>query len=363
MSHTTNVSKVIRDNIQFSIDQYLSEFQNRTNGFTLPSVIYEYTYEQENIYSEPVFYIGIPVKNQEIIIEEVLEHLIVRLTSPTEIGLLFDNCTDLSFQRARDFLMREMGTHENLIRVHFLRSEDELFESTCENLLFELSDARYLVSFQSDVLLLDGTFFERCKKAFAKVDHLLGVSGRATIPLMPIKSISMRLTSLLSVGNLLSALLPRFFQKRYLGPFLNGFSYFGDTSGYPTPVMNFSRSQVNSVYIGQSLIRGPIVWSREKFEILGGFNDVSYFLGRDDCDISLRGLVLDFKVGFLPCVQTSNPKNGTTRKPRTPSAQLRLRERSNLAKKHPGDLDSFWNMPFMQRRKLLKKFSFGKIKI
>ena len=363
MSPTTNISKVILEDFQFSIDQYLSEFQTRTKGFALPTVIYEYTYEQKGIHFEPIFHIGIPVKNQESIIEEVLKHLIVRLTSPTEIGLLFDNCTDLSFQRARDFLTREMHTHQNLIRVHFLRSDDELFESTCENLLFKLSDARYLVSFQSDVLLLDGTFFERCKKAFSKVDHLLGVSGRATIPLVPIKSISMRLTSLLSVGNLLSTLLPRFFQKRNLGPFLNGFIYFGDTSGYPTPVMNFSQSQVNSVYIGQSLIRGPIVWSREKFEILGGFNDVSYFLGRDDCDIALRGLMLDFNVGYLPCAQTSNPKNGTTRKPRTPSVQLSLQERSDLAKKYPGNLDSFWKMPYLQRRKLLKNFSFGQIKI
>ena len=363
MSQTTDISEIVREDFQGFIDQYLSEFQIRTNGFTLPKVIYEYTYAQKNVHSESVFYIGIPVKNQESIIYQVLEHLIMRLTSPTEIGLLFDNCTDRSFQRAKDFVRREMGKYENLTRVHFLRSEDELFESTCENLLFELSEARYLVSFQADILLLDETFFERSKKAFLRVDNLLGISGRATVPLMPTKSIIMRLTSWLSIGNLLSALFPRFFHKRNLGPFLSGLSYFGDTSGYPTPVMNFSQSQVNSVFIGQSLIRGPIVWSREKFRRLGGFNDISYFLGRDDCDIALQGLMHEYKVGYLPCVQTSNPKNGTTRKPRTLSAQQSLQERSNLAKKYPGDLDSFWNMPYFQRRKLLRNFKFRQIKI
>ena len=363
MSETTDISELIREDFQGCIDQYLSEFQIRANGFILPKVIYEYTLAQKKIHSDPVFYIGIPVKNQESIITQVLEQLIMRLTSPTEIGLLFDNCTDRSFQQANDFLRREMSKYENLIRVHFLQSDDELFESTCENILFKLSDASYVVSFQADILLLDDTFFERSEKAFSKVDKLLGISGRATIPLMPIKSITLRLTSWLSIRNLLTALFPRLFYKRILGPFLKGFSYFGDTSGYPTPVMNFSKSQVNSVYIGQSLIRGPIVWSRENFQRLGGFNDVSYYLGRDDCDIALQGLMHELKVGYLPCVQASNPKNGTTRKPRTERAQQSLKERSNLAKMHPGELDSFWNKPYLQRRKFLKKFKFGQIRI
>ena len=363
MSETTDTSELIREDFQGRIDGYLSDFQNRANGFNLPKVIYEYTLVQKNLHSDSVFYIGIPVKNQEEIICQVLQHLIMRLSSPTEIGLLFDNCTDRSFQVASDFVRSEMIKYKNLIQVHFLRSNDELFESTSENILFELSDAKYNVSFQADILLLDDTFFKRSERAFSKIEKLLGISGRATIPLMPIKSITLRLSSLLSVRNLLTTIFPSLFQKRTLGMFLKGISYFGDTSGYPTPVMNFSQSQVNSVYIGQSLIRGPIVWSRENFRRLGGYNDVSYFLGRDDCDIALRGLMRDFKVGYLPCRQASNPKNGTTRKPRTVSAQQCLEERSNLAKKFPGELDSFWNIPNLPRRKFLKQFKFGQIKI
>jgi len=363
MSQAADIVVVIREDFQDAIDRYLSQFRIRANGFTLPKVTYNHTFEKEYFHSVPVFYIGIPVKNQELIISQVLEHLMKRLTSPTEIGLLFDNCTDQSFQRASDILRSEMCKYENLIRVHFLQSEYELSESTCENLLFKLSNAKYLVSFQADIFLLDETFFERSQKAFSKIENLLGISGRATVPLMPTNSIRMRMTSWLSIGNLLAALLPRFFHKRHLGPFLKGFSYFGDTSGYPTPIMNFSQSQINTVYIGQALIRGPIVWSEAKFRELGGFNDVTYFLGRDDCNLALEGSKNKYKVGYLPCEQISNPENGTTRKARTPRAQLSLQERLNLSKSHPGELDVFWKLPYLKRRNFLKSLKFGQIRI
>jgi hypothetical protein len=351
------------EDYQGIIDEYLNEFSVRTNGFVLPRVKYETTLENTQIQSKPDFFIGIPVKNQENIITQVIEHLMMRLSSPTEIGLLFDNCTDHSRQRALDFVSNEMGKYSNIVRVHFLKSEDELFESTCENLLFKMSNATYLVSFQADILLLDETFFERCKVAFSKIENLLGLSGRATVPLIPIKSLRMKIISSLSVDNILTALLPRYFNKRGLGPFLKGFSYFGDTSGFPNPKMKFSKNQINSVYLGQAIIRGPIVWSAVHFKKLGGFNDISYFLGRDDCNLSLEGLRDNLRVGYLPCEQTSNPEDGTTRKERTPSVQLSLQERTNLSKMYPGSVNQFWELPYWQRRKFLKNYKFSKIKI
>lgn len=361
MREASEINMVIRGEFQDLINRYLSKFQIRSNGFRLPEVQYEFTVERANSQSESDFFIGIPVKNQEYIISQVLKQLITRLTSPTEIGLLFDNCTDQSFTRALNSIVGEMEKYENLLKVHFLRSSDELFESTCENLLFELSDASYLVSFQADCFYLDETFFERSKKAFSKVENLLGISGRATVPLMPMNSLTLKLNTLLSIRNLLNIFLPRYFHHRFLGPFLKGVGYFGDTSGYPTPVMKFSKNQVKTVFIGQALIRGPIVWSNEKFRKLGGFNDISYFLGRDDCNLALQGLRHKFRVGYLPCEQNSNPKNGTTRKTRTQNVQIRLQERIDLSKRFPGELDLFWKLTYSQRRKFLKTFRFNRI--
>jgi GT2 family glycosyltransferase len=165
--------------------------------------------------------------------------------------------------------------------------------------------------------------------------------------------IKARLISLLSFSNFFTKLAPRVFRKRRLGLYFGGVDYFGDTSGFPFPRMKFSRREKNTLFIGEAVIRGPIVWSSEKFRHLGGFNDVAFFLGRDDCDLSLRGMQRGYTVGYLPCEQISNPNHGTTRKPRTEEVHARLEERNVLHLAHPGTLDFYWDTRLRERREIL----------
>jgi len=363
MSGSYAASSAIKHNYQSRIDLYSQEFEIESRGFKLPKIDYELTITSNHKVQAPEFFIAIPIKNQENLIQEVLENLISRLDAPFEIGLLFDNCDDSSFQVAIDTILQAMEGKNELNEVHFVKSMDELFESTCENILFRLCDAKYFVSFQADTLIEDFTFFERCQSAFTNVPNLLGVSGRATVPFMPSKLVKARLISFLVPTNILTLLSPHVFKKRRLGPYLKGKDYFGDTSGFPFPRMKFSRREKNTLFIGQAVIRGPIVWSTEKFKNLGGFNDVAFFLGRDDCDLSLRGLENGYVVGYLPCEQISNPNHGTTRKPRTDEVQTRLAERTVLHSKQPGKLDSYWNAKVGERRKIFADSKFNRIRI
>jgi hypothetical protein len=196
-----------------------------------------------------------------------------------------------------------------------------------------------------------------------KIPNLLGVSGRATVPFMPSKLVKSRLISHFSTLNIFTMLWPRVFKKRRLGLFLKGNDYFGDTSGFPFPRMKFSKRELNTVYVGQALIRGPIVWSAEKFRNLGGFNDIAYFLGRDDCDLALRGMINGLMVGYLPCDQVSNPNDGTTRKPRTEKVQARLEERAVLQSSQQGTLDSYWVAELHERKRILINSKFEQIRI
>lgn len=360
-SHPASVIK--KQNYQKLINKYQKEFEVESEGFKLPQIKYEFTIARKKMETTPEFFIAIPVKNQQNLIQEVLNNLVPRLSFPSEIGLLFDNCDDASFQVAVDVISELMEGSNMLNQVHFIRSMDELFESTCENVLYRLSDAKYLVSFQADTMLEDFSFFERCQSAFTSIPNLLGVSGRATVPFMPSNLLRTRVISLLFTRNILTLLSPRVFKERRLGPFFKGSDYFGDTSGFPFPRMKFSQRELTTLFIGQALIRGPIVWSAEKFRNLGGFNDVAFFLGRDDCDLSLRGLKKGFVVGYLPCEQVTNPNNGTTRKPRTVEVQARLEERTELHSAHPGALDSYWNKDHRERKRILANSSFERIRI
>ena len=353
MNGLNSTSSFIKYNYQQLVNLYLQEFEEASKGFKLPQIKYEFTIARNEIASTPEFFIAIPIKNQESLISEVLTNLVSRLDFSFEIGLLFDNCDDSSFQVAVDTISNAMEDNDRLNQVHFVRSIDELFESTCENVLFRMCEAKYFVSFQADTLIEDSSFFNRCQSAFEKVPNLLGVSGRATVPFMPSNLVKARLISLFSFANVFAMLSPRVFRKRRLGPFLRGMDYFGDTSGFPFPRMKFSRREKTTLFIGEAVIRGPIVWSAEKFRNLGGFNDVAFFLGRDDCDLSLRGLRNGYAVGYLPCEQISNPNHGTTRKPRTKEVQARLEERTVLHSAQPGSLDFYWNTELRERRRIL----------
>jgi hypothetical protein len=363
MKGLTSTSSVINHNYQQLINLYLQEFEVASRGFKLPRIKYEFTIARNEIASKPEFFVAIPIKNQESLIREVLTSLVPRLDFSFEVGLLFDNCDDSSFQVAVDTISEIMEDNNRLNQVHFVRSMDELFESTCENVLFKMCEAKYFVSFQADTLIEDSSFFNRCQSAFEKVPDLLGVSGRATVPFMPSNLVKAKLISLLSFANVFVMLSPRLFRMRRLGPFLRGMDYFGDTSGFPFPRMKFSRREKNTLFIGQAVIRGPIVWSTEKFKNLGGFNDVAFFLGRDDCDLSLRGLQNGYIVGYLPCEQISNPNHGTTRKPRTEEVQARLLERMVLHSEQPGKLDSYWNAEVGERRRIFADSKFNRIRI
>jgi hypothetical protein len=111
--------------------------------------------------------------------------------------------------------------------------------------------------------------------------------------------------------------------------------------------MQFSNKQLLTIYPGQAIIRGPLIWRSEFFEQLNGYDDLAYFLGRDDCDLSLRGLVqFEYFVAYLPCRSYSNPLEGTTRKPRAPEAVAELQKRADLANNFNGSLSSLWTGEF-----------------
>ena len=73
-----------------------------------------------------------------------------------------------------------------------------------------------------------------------------------------------------------------------LGIFFRHKKYFGDKSTFGLSQMKFSESDWKTLFIGEAIIRGPIIWDSKKLKALDGFDDINFYLGRDDCDVSLR---------------------------------------------------------------------------
>ena len=331
-------------NIQESFEKYRASFTKRSEGFILPNIKY-YGKFSKNIEQMMVedFFISIPIKNQESIIVNVLTTLLNNVENIMSIGLMFDNCSDRSLDLCLDFFDNNFNLYPNLVDVHFITSDGELFESTAENILFLLCNQKYFVSLQSDIYFTDKTFLNRASKAFALIPELFAVSGKAIVTFNIMSKFKKYLNRVFHFHNSIFRFLPNRRAVKKTGYYVPFLGYFGDLSNPPQSYMHYSSRQRNKIYLGEAVIRGPIVWLSKTFRGLNGFNDVGFALGRDDCDLSFRGFLNGHISGYLPSLSYSIYDQGTTRKPRSIEDSIALKARQELSRNFPGRLVNFWD--------------------
>ena len=341
-----NLSGVELENysdFQIRSERYWKSFNSKAFPYELPRVNYLGSFVPYSGNSaKPAIYIGIPIKNQGEVIFQILNTLFESMSCDFSIGVVFDNCTDNTKQEVLRFISERAKSHKKLKRFDLLSSDGELFEATCENMLFQFCQESFFMSLQADIHMTDASFVDRSFRAFDQNSHLFGISGRAIVGYGQEEKMAQNLGTRLLI-NMPNLIAPRIWMKKRLGPAPSRGGYFGDTSRPPISSMQFSATQLKTIYPGQAIIRGPLIWRSKFFEELGGYDDLAYFLGRDDCDLSLRGW-LQFKnfVAYMPCRSYSNPLEGTTRKPRSPEAMAELQKRADLANRFTGCLSSLW---------------------
>jgi len=372
------ISQIVSDfadlnTMQLKIDGYRDVFFRQSGGFHLPEVRYLGKFEKtqpQNQFKDNHIYISIPIKNQEEIIVKVLKTLFQNTKHNLVIGLLFDNCTDKSLSNVTKFLNSEFLKFSNVITIYLVKSSDELFEATCENILFQFCESDYFLSLQSDIFFEDPTFIARSLTAFNKLPNLFAISGRAVVPFRQITRIDKMFEKIIRSTSSIRDLKSLFTNKKILGAYIPKLSYYGDISNMPFKRMSFSTRQMSTLYLGEAIIRGPIIWSSKIFRRLGGFNDISYFLGRDDCDLCLRASRNGYVVGYLPSSSFSIPSDGTTRKPITNEVATAMQVRTQISNSNPGELYKLWQKPnkkisliFFKIRYLLRGLLFNQGKI
>jgi GT2 family glycosyltransferase len=335
-------------NFKLRSDEYSRTFNSKAFPYQLPSINYlgSFVADFKDFFKSEI-YIAIPIKNQGGVIFKILNALFESVSCNFSVGVVLDNCTDNTEHEVKRFISEKARGHKKLQRFDLLSSDGELFEATCENLLFQFCQEKYFMSLQADIYMIDDSFIERSIKAFDQNSHLLGISGRAIVGYGPEQKMAQNLATR-ALTNLPNLIAPRVWRKRRLGPAPSREGYFGDTSRQPDSSMQFSERQLNTIFPGYAIIRGPLIWRSELFEQLGGFDEFAYFLGRDDCDLSLRGWLRNkYFVAYMPCHSYSNPLEGTTRKPRAPEAIAELQKRAELASRFKGRLGSLWAAEFV----------------
>lgn len=309
----------------------------------------KFTLLYENSYSsvDPRFSVIVPVFNQEAIIGDVLNSILDSMELGWELIVIDDSSEDKSAEIILEWVK---GVHPNssFQKVRIYSSQSQQLETACDAFGISKSLAPFAIEVQADMLITDKGFDRRLELAFDRFPNLAMISGRG------VESYDSAFTSFISKGGVsvsrakspwlhtiftaVAVLSRNLLKHRKLKngkhnnigerqgnwkseifPNTEDFLKFGRAGrlGSLISVPIHQEYIPKKIWLGETVMRGPLAIRLSMFEELGGFKTDLYFLGYDDHDLSLRFGQIGYNVGFHPISFFSPEDWGSARRTRT----------------------------------------------
>jgi glycosyltransferase involved in cell wall biosynthesis len=306
----------------------------------------------------PTVSVVLPVHNQQDQIAANIRALADAMVLPYELIVVDDASTDGTLA----VVTAIVSDLDQPIRKRVYHHSKPIFETGCDQFGFELADGRFLLEVQADMQITQFGFDRVMVDAVDSFPDLLMVSGRGTEPLYPIaQSYVSGLGSVAAGGDSLfkhvvsrsagrvkslrSLALRRRGSDAYHGEISNTNGEKGDLllEILPTPetfsitgqagrvgsliehVLPPNLLPMRAVWVGETVMRGPLLIHRERYELLGGLDAKRFFLGFDDHDLAVRALWGEgLRCGFVPVGFKSPLDSGTTRRHRSLRAECQI---------------------------------------
>lgn len=309
---------------------------------------------------DPLVTVVIPVFNQENIIIPNLTSLANSMCSFWELILVDDNSKDDSLGSITRWISEFFNSFPRLVSVRVFRSKKELFETSCDSFGFSQSSADFLLEVQIDMNIYERGFDLKLIEALSSHDDLFMLSGRGVTTFRsafeefsassdPYQGALVFLSKIvrkalafygterfpwfktLSVprrgGNLESPVnSDDNLKKATILPTKDDFESTGQAGRLGRLIeQSFSDEALvlRKIWVGQTVMRGPLMIKRHLYESIGGFDTHHFFLGFDDHDLAYRGFRNEAKrCGYVPIGFDSPLSDGSTRK--TPTISTRV---------------------------------------
>jgi glycosyltransferase involved in cell wall biosynthesis len=120
--------------------------------------------------------IVLSVFNQENLIERVLYGIFKNTTTPFNLIMVFDGCTDRTESRARAYIQKHTPKH---LREFIATHANNVFETRANNIGFKLAKEDYMITLQDDMVVNEYGWERRMTYPLRKFDDVLAVSSRA----------------------------------------------------------------------------------------------------------------------------------------------------------------------------------------
>jgi glycosyltransferase involved in cell wall biosynthesis len=302
--------------------------------------------------------------NQESLINRVIHSIVNYSSLPSQLIVIDDKSEDETLGQILKMVGDENWENGNLSKISVYGNKESRFETFCDDFGIRSANTEYVVLVQSDVIITEHEFDAKLIACLEHFPDILMVSARGTEPIAPIADFFRKSNgSVISLGRLTLFMTKRHIRKSMHG-FISGlcvlsFNFESKFSELRKKVVRISRvfskdnealdfdverppsadfirlgkagylseydvtresgfEKVATVWLGQTVMRGPIALNRSNYLDAGGFDLSSTFLGFDDHEIALRAyLKFKYRVGFMPIGYKSLLEWGNTRRPRS----------------------------------------------
>ncbi|GAA4311044.1 Glycosyltransferase 2-like [Klenkia terrae] len=259
-----------------------------------------------------------PVHNQGPIIGKVLEHLQLSMTLDYELILILDDCTDRTRQEVDGWLDKALS-QAILHEIVVVTTDVAVYETISDSIGFHYASSSIYLEVQADMILNDPGFDARLREALDTMPDLVAVSGRGVdtfAACTPIDRLRQKLAHVIRRAAFRRGIA-------YRATRLEFFLFKG--VGRLGPAIELvDRTEPHTVWVGHTVMRGPLALSAPKLGDLGGLDTSRFFLGDDDHNLCRRAWVeRRWRAAYMPVRFISPLDAGSTRKKRDPRRQMR----------------------------------------
>jgi hypothetical protein len=319
--------------------------------------------KREFLNLEPTISVIIPCFNQEEIIFDVLMKVVESIKSPFELIIINDNSKDQTLERVCFFSSGDFKD-SSLIRLEVYSNDNPRFETYCDHFGFSIAKGKYLLEIQADMFINDRGFDIRMIQVFNKYQDIFALSGRGTHSIGEVAEVYLgSLGTDRVIAPNLHVYIFEILRKRILGKISHSFNpkrSLGEPKAQiesTTRLESFKNLQEifptlehfeankragllgnfiensgldesilpSKIFLGETVMRGPLMLRAETYFRLGGLNVNSFYQGFDDHELMLQAWSLEKKrCAYMPMVVTSILSQGTTRKPRNLKSELEI---------------------------------------
>jgi glycosyltransferase involved in cell wall biosynthesis len=220
----------------------------------------------------PVFSIILTVHNQDAVISETVRHIIDLTTESYELIVVFDDCKDDSINKVLDSVSGDLP--DNLFHIMLIRQDTPVFETTANNIGMRASIGLYWMLIQDDMDVIYRGWNSAAASVLRIYNDVYAVSMRASHAM---------------------------------------YSY--NTIGFGEYVGIDSERENCTLYVRDSVNRGPLLLRAHMTIELGYLDERSFYLGYDDHDLMARAYVTQGWVcGFFYIPSNIGRVAGNTRK-------------------------------------------------